>query len=92
MHVNSLPGGDETTDSQIAEFSDNNGYTVVTKDLDFYHGHKRYGKPRNLILITTGNIKNRTLFDLFRGNLKTIKRLARHSNYLEISEEGVFAG
>ena len=92
IHVNSLPAGDETSDNQITEFSDKNGYRVVTKDLDFYHGHKRYGKPRKLMLITTGNIKNRALFDLFRGNMKTIKHQAKHSSYMEINEDGVFAG
>jgi len=91
IHVNALPAGDETSDNEITEFSDKNGYTVVTKDLDFYHSHKRFGRPQKLLLITTGNIKNRALFDLFRNNMKTIKHLAGPSNYLEISEEGVFA-
>lgn len=92
IHVNSLPLGDETPDTQITEFSDKNGFTVITKDLDFYHGHKLYGKPEKLLLITTGNMKNRDLFNMFRNNLKTIENLAQHSDYLEISEEGVFAG
>lgn len=92
VHVNSLPLGDETPDTHITEFSDKNGYRVVTKDLDFYHGHKLYGKPDKLLLITTGNIKNRELFTMFRKSMKTIETLSREFNYLELSEDGVFAG
>jgi len=59
IHVDDLPNGDETSDREITEYADKSNLTVVTKDYDFYHSHMVLGKPRKLLLVTTGNIKNR---------------------------------
>jgi len=90
IHVDSLPKGDESHDSEIIWFADKNKYTVVTKDSDFYHSHILHGKPRKLFMIQTGNIKNRELFGLLRKNIETIKTLMKTCTYLELNEEGVF--
>lgn len=90
VHVDSLPNGDETLDSEITAYADQNNYTVVTKDSDFYHSHILYRKPAKIFLVQTGNIKNRDLFDLFRHNMKTIKKLGDECTYLEINEDGVY--
>jgi predicted nuclease of predicted toxin-antitoxin system len=66
IHVNSLPNGDETSDTDISLFVSENNLIVVTKDSDFYHAHMLFQKPEKLLLINTGNIKNRQLFDLIR--------------------------
>lgn len=73
IHVDELPKGDETPDSEITKTADLENLMVVTKDFDFYHSHMALGKPRKLFLITTGNLKNRQLFDLFRNNILIIK-------------------
>ena len=90
IHVDSLPEGDETLDSVIISYADQHDCRVVTKDSDFYHSHILYGKPRKVLLVQTGNIKNRELFDLFRQYAKTIKRFAVDCTFLELNNEGVF--
>ena len=88
-HVNQLPKGDETSDLEISLFSDSQEFTVLTKDFDFYHSHMTLGKPKKLFLITTGNLKNRQLFDLFRNNLMVIKNALDRSNFVELNNEGI---
>lgn len=89
IHVDSLPTGDETPDSVISAYADKEDLIVVTKDSDFYHSHMILGQPKRLFLITTGNIRNRRLFDLIRDNALTIKTLFKTCNYLEMSNDGI---
>ena len=76
LHFDTLPLGDETPDKEIAAFADKQKLMLITKDFDFYHSHMTEGKPAKLFLITTGNLKNRQLFDLFRNNILIIKNNA----------------
>lgn len=89
IHVNSLPDGDETSDKDISVYADHEDLRVVTKDSDFYHSHMILGKPKKLLLITTGNMKNRRLFDLFRNNALIIKNLFKTCNYVEMTNDGI---
>ncbi len=89
IHVDKLPKGDESSDLEIIQFADINNLTVVTKDFDFYHSYMTLGKPKKLFLITTGNLKNQQLFNLFRNNSLIIKNALNRSSFVELSNEGV---
>jgi len=89
MHVDELSKGDETSDQEITEYADSNDLFIVTKDADFYHSFMTLQKPRKLLLITTGNLKNRQLFDLFRNNAMIIQKALKRSNFLELSNNGI---
>ena len=89
IHVDELPKGDETPDMEITKIADPENLIVVTKDFDFYHSHTALGKPKKLFLITTGNLKNRQLFDLFRNNALIIKNALNKSSFVELSNEGI---
>jgi predicted nuclease of predicted toxin-antitoxin system len=89
MHVNELPNGDETPDVEIAKFADRENLMVVTKDFDFYHSYMTSGKPKMLFLITTGNLKNRHLFNLSRNNILIITNALDRSSFIELSNEGL---
>jgi len=88
-HVNSLPNGDETSDRDISMFANDHNLIVITKDSDFYHSHMIFQNPKKLLLITTGNIKNRELFDLIRINATTIKDLFETCNYVELTNDSI---
>ena len=88
-HVDELPKGDETTDSEIVEYADKNDLIVLTKDYDFYHSYMALGRPRRLLLVTTGNIKNKKLFDLFRNNFMVISDALMKNNFLELTNDGI---
>ncbi len=89
IHVDQLPKGDETPDFEVSAYADDNDLIVLTKDFDFYHSHMGLDRPRRLFLVTTGNIKNRQLFDLFRTNILLIKNALNRSNFLELNNEGL---
>ncbi|WP_425390578.1 DUF5615 family PIN-like protein [Ekhidna sp.] len=89
MHVESLPKGDETTDKEITQFADDQNLTIVTKDFDFYHSFMALKRPKSLFLITTGNLKNRQLFDLIRNNASIIKQALQRSSFVELTNEGI---
>jgi predicted nuclease of predicted toxin-antitoxin system len=89
LHVEVLPNGDETSDKDITKFADRENLIVVTKDFDFYHSHMTLGKPKKLFLITTGNLKNKQFFNLFRNNALIIKNALNRSSFVELSNEGI---
>ncbi|MGK7389149.1 MAG: DUF5615 family PIN-like protein [Candidatus Cyclobacteriaceae bacterium M2_1C_046] len=89
LHVDSLPKGDESPDKEIVKYADNNDLIVITKDLDFYYSHMIMGQPKKLLLITTGNIKNKNLFDIIRNNISNLKNLFDSCNYVELNNSGL---
>ncbi|GAB2596854.1 DUF5615 family PIN-like protein [Spirosoma areae] len=66
LHTNDLPDRDETEDYYIRQVAATDDRVVITKDSDFYDSHLLQNQPAKLLLITTGNLKNRQLLDLFR--------------------------
>jgi predicted nuclease of predicted toxin-antitoxin system len=58
VHTSELPGGNRTTDPEIARTADAEDRVVVTKDRDFRDGHLLRSSPRRLLIVTTGNISN----------------------------------
>ncbi len=89
IHVDTLHDGDETSDMEITKYADSNNLVVVTKDFDFYHSFMTLSKPKKLFLVTTGNLKNRELFDLFRNNASAIMNALSRSSFIELSNEGI---
>ena len=89
IHVDSLPNGDETSDKDISLYADQNDLIVITKDSDFYHSHMILNQPQKLLLITTGNIKNRELFELIRANAFMIENLFKNCSYVEMTNDGI---
>jgi len=89
VHVDSLPLGDETPDPDIAAYADSGNMMVITKDTDFFHSHMIRKCPKELFLITTGNMRNRALFDHFRNNAIAIRSLLGKCNFIELNNDGV---
>lgn len=89
IHVDELSQGDETPDAEIIAYADSHDLVVLTKDYDFYHSFMALNKPKKLLLITTGNIKNRKLFDLIRNNFMIIAKALERNNFVELSNEGI---
>ncbi len=89
VHVKSLLNKDESTDSEIRTIADAQGRIVITKDFDFYYSHAGINSPRKLLIITTGNIKNSTLFELFRTNFQNIRIAFKSFSMVEMSNDEV---
>jgi predicted nuclease of predicted toxin-antitoxin system len=88
-HTLDLPLGNRTPDSVINDLSAREGYVVVTKDADFVNSFHLHGKPRKLLLVSTGNIRNRELETLLLLNLGKIMDGFERFSFIEINRSAV---
>jgi len=85
LHTLDLPSGNRTPDWRINEISVEEQRIVVTKDADFVNSFLLSGVPYKLLLVSTGNISNRELEDIFTKNLSAIVRAMEIVEFLEIT-------
>lgn len=89
IHTFDLPKGNKTSDREICQIADTSGRMVITKDSDFVDSHLLFGRPSRLLVVSTGNIFNEELLELFRMNLTKIALAAGSSSWLEITRDQV---
>lgn len=89
LHTLSLPRANRTTDDQIIARADAENRMIVTKDADFVDSFQIYGRPRSLLLISTGNISNDALVQLWSQHLATVVRAAESASYVELTSDAV---
>jgi predicted nuclease of predicted toxin-antitoxin system len=85
VHSSELPGGNRTTDKALTDLADREGRVIVTKDRDFEISHLLRGEPRRLLLVTTGNIGNSALLELFESSLAMLDSTFVTATYVELS-------
>ena len=66
IHTLELPAANRSDDKEIIVVADQDDRVVVSKDSDFFDDHILMRKPKRLLVVKTGNIKNR---DLIRSQL-----------------------
>jgi predicted nuclease of predicted toxin-antitoxin system len=91
LHTSDLPDKERTSDSQIRSIAVSENRIVITKDYDFVDSHIIRKIPEKLLIITTGNIKNKQLFDLWQNNWELIIHLFETWNLVELSKDDVIA-
>jgi predicted nuclease of predicted toxin-antitoxin system len=89
LHTKDLPKQNATSDTRINEISIEQERVVVTKDSDFVDSFMTIQKPSKLLLITTGNIKNSELEQIFANNLSTIIDLLQNHDYIEMNRDEI---
>lgn len=88
-HTLDLPKMNETPDHEIIQIADQEDRIVISKDSDFLDNYILDGSPKKLLIVSTGNINNQSLIQLFEKNLKTLKTLFEESSVIEINEEEI---
>ncbi|WP_433625258.1 DUF5615 family PIN-like protein [Nocardia sp. CA-120079] len=91
VHTSTIAQGNRTTDSEIAAIADREGRVVVTKDRDFWIGHILDQSPRSLLIVSTGNIANAVLLQLFSEHLGEIVRLLDECAVVEVGHDRLVA-
>lgn len=86
VHTNELPKKEFTTDAEIRLFSQKEERIVITKDTDFLDSYVLMNKPRKLLLITTGNLKNVDLMSLFDSYFNEIDSLFQTNSFIEMNQ------
>ena len=84
LHTDDLPCKEKTTDNQIRELSVNEDRIVISKDADFIDSYYLKRIPPRLLIISTGNIRNKDLFSLFSDNIDQIIELFNDCNLVEM--------
>jgi predicted nuclease of predicted toxin-antitoxin system len=91
-HTIELPGGNRSTDRQIAQHADREGRVVITKDRDFRDGHLLTHSPRRLLVVSTGNIPNDALMELFETHLGAIVSAFDEADFVELFRDALALG
>jgi predicted nuclease of predicted toxin-antitoxin system len=89
IHTLDLPLRNRTPDSILNDLSVREQYIVVTKDEDFVSSFHLQRRPRKLLLVSTGNIRNTELEALFLASLPEIVAGFQQFDFLEINREAV---
>lgn len=89
IHTLDLLAGNKTTDEQMIEIAEQEQRVVVTKDADFVDSHILRRKPSKLLLISTGNIRNRELETLVTQLIPDIVHEFQSCSFLELRKVGI---
>ena len=89
VHTSFLPLKNKTADKLIIELAERENRIVISKDTDFYKSFFVIGKPSQLLLISTGNIKNAELKHLFENNIDKIVQLFKRYHILELTVKNI---
>ncbi len=89
IHTDDLPDKERTKDNEIRNISIKEDRIIITKDSDFLDSHLINGIPAKLLLVTTGNIVNKALIQLFDNYFKTIADLFRFYDLIELDNKEI---
>jgi predicted nuclease of predicted toxin-antitoxin system len=79
--------GNRTPDEAVMERADADARVLVTKDDDFVQSRLLRGRPRQLLLVATGNVDNRSLEALVRAALPQIEKAFEDSQFVELGAQ-----
>lgn len=88
-HTLELPQANRTPDIDIKQLSLSQQVVVITKDADFADNLLLHQNVYKLLLVTTGNISNDALMQLFERNWETIVQLLQQYTFIELSSGGL---
>ena len=84
IHTDDLPNKECSSDNEIREISVRERRIVITKDSDFLDSFYVKSIPPKLLLVSTGNIKNKVLISLFDSNIQKIVELFADFSFVEL--------
>lgn len=91
IHTDDLPNKERTTDTEIRSLSKKENRIVITKDSDFFESYIINKSPSSLLLVSTGYIVNKELFSLFTKYFDEIIKHFESYNFVEITNDEIFA-
>jgi predicted nuclease of predicted toxin-antitoxin system len=87
-HTLDLPNQNATTDAQVVNHATATESVVISKDYDFVNYFHISSKPR-LLLISTGNITNNELLDLFTSQLPQLTAGFELFDFIELTRSQI---
>jgi predicted nuclease of predicted toxin-antitoxin system len=89
LHTSELPDGNRTSDKDLNHLSISEQRTLITKDTEFVDPLLLHQKPHKLLLISTGNIRNGDLLQLFVLHLARIVDALEQHDFVELGWEQI---
>jgi predicted nuclease of predicted toxin-antitoxin system len=89
IHTRDLIKGNRTTDAEMNTMSLQESRIVVTKDSDFVNSFITQGRPYKLLLVSTGNISNWQLSQLFLRNINLLDEGFSKYRFIEINQNSI---
>jgi predicted nuclease of predicted toxin-antitoxin system len=89
VHTLDLPSGNRTPDRDIIALGDREARAIVTKDSDFVNSYVIAGRPRRLVLVSTGNIGNDGLERRLFEHLAMIEQALEERGFVEVTADGL---
>ncbi|MFO0053450.1 MAG: DUF5615 family PIN-like protein [Dolichospermum sp.] len=89
VHTKNLPLQNATPDSEINKLSIIEQRIVITKDKDFLDSFLIKKEPYKLLLITTGNISNKQIEQIFIQNISQMVELFMNYDFLELTKDSL---
>ena len=89
IHTLVLPGRNSTSDQTISQIAVDEKRIIVTKDSDFVDSFLLLRKPPYLLLVSTGNIGNRELEQLFIDSVAHLADAFENYDYVELTRQHV---
>jgi predicted nuclease of predicted toxin-antitoxin system len=86
IHVSALMTNAHVSDNDICERSMAEERVVITKDVDFLNTYLVKKQPYKLVYVTTGNLRNRPLLDLFRSSLEQLLSELENAQVIELNQ------
>ncbi len=90
IHATSLGKNLRISDKEVCKESMLNQRVVISKDIDFLNTYLIRKEPWKLIYLTTGNISNKVLLELFQSNLSQLIDLLGKVNVVEMNQQNIF--
>ena len=89
VHTSKFPEGNRTSDIEIIKVSTVEDRIVITKDNNFLNSHLLSSQPAKPLLVTTGNISNKMLLNIFRKNLQLIVEKFALTKMIEVTKSEI---
>ena len=89
LHTLDLPHANRTPDAEVIDRADAEDRAVVTKDTDFVNSFQIRGQPGRLLLVSTGNMSNEGLMQLWQKHLPAIAQAVESSRFVELTGNAV---
>lgn len=84
IHTLDRSDGNRTSDSAICQLADDENRIVISKDRDFVDSYLLNSSPAKLLLVSTGNISNNDLIQLFADHITALETGFGSGSYLEL--------
>jgi len=91
IHTLDLPEKNKTTDKEVTRIAMQESRVVITKDNDFLTSYLVKKEPKQLVIVSTGNVTNSDLLKLFELNISKMLDLLKHNQVIEINQKYLIA-